>query len=272
MVRAVPGLPVLPVERGAPGVRGHVPRGGGADGRFGDLGVQRGGGPAGHLRAAEPRPGEQRGVRDRRVADRRPEAGAAARAGARPAGTPGPRARRARRRAAGAPGAGRGHGGAGPGPVPGPGRAAAVRHRHAGRGMVRRRPARRARRAVAARHPRRGRAPVPGRRPRRPDRGGSPAGAGGPGRHLAVAHPAGGRGGRAGRRGRGPPRRGVRAVHRRRFGRQGARLADPAAHRRDARPGRRFVDQPGPADRRPGHRPVRGRARRGDDRPAAAAG
>ena len=76
----------------------------------------------------------------------------------------------------------------------------------------------------------------------------------------------------AGRRGRGPPRRGVRAVHRRRFGRPGAGLADPPAHRRDARPGYRFVDQPGPADRRPGHRPVRGRARRGDDRPAAAAG
>ena len=173
---------------------------------------------------------------------------------------------------AGAPGAGGDHGGAGPGSVPGPGRAAAVRHRHEGRGMVRRRSARRARRAVAARHPRRGRAPVPGRRPRRPDRGGGPAGAGGPGRHLAVAHPAGGRGGRGGRRGRGPPRRGVRAVHRRRFGRQGAGLADPPAHRRDARPGRWFVDQPGPADRRPGHRPVRGRARRGDDRPAAAAG
>ena len=96
LVAAVPGLPVLSMERGAPGVRGHVPRGGGADGRFRDLGVQRGGGPAGHLRAAEPRPGEQRGVRDRRVADRRPEAGAAARAGTRPAGTPGPRARRAR--------------------------------------------------------------------------------------------------------------------------------------------------------------------------------
>ena len=104
VVRAVPGLPVLPMERGAPGVRGHVPRGGGADGRFRDLGVQRGGGPAGHLRAAEPRPGEQRGVRDRRMADRRPEARAAARAGTRPgrnawtASTPGSVTRRRRAR------------------------------------------------------------------------------------------------------------------------------------------------------------------------------
>jgi hypothetical protein len=95
LVAAGPGRPVLSAERGAPGVRGHVPRGGGADGRLGDRGVQRAGGPAGRLRDAEPRAGEQRGVRDRRVADRRPEAGAEARAGARSAGTAGPRACRA---------------------------------------------------------------------------------------------------------------------------------------------------------------------------------
>ena len=37
-----------------------------------------------------------------------------------------------------------------------------------------------------------------------------------------------------------------------------------------ARPGRPPLVQPGPADRRPGHRPVRHRTRRGDGRPAAA--